>query len=387
MSPEYPDFPKEEFENRYARARALMAEQNIDALFITEKLNYGYFSGHRSCQNPIDKIRSYMFILPKDDDPLLITMPFEVMQVEQTTYIENIKTIGGLTGHPEFIVETLKSMGLEKGRIGAELGREQYLGTNVMALNEIMNSLSSAEFVDAAQVILDTRVIKSLLEIEYCRGAAKMTAEAEKEIFEEVHAGMTENEIAVKLRTRLFEKGAEDLTLLCVVSGPSTGGICLLPTDRVVQKGDTLGFDCGVTYKGYCCDMARTASVGEPSEELAEFYDWMMRLRHDCNMTLRPGKSPRDLIAIVDHYLDERGLKTMGVGRVGHGVGCETTEYPSLAAFEDITFQKGMVFACNPNFANHLGFLNAEDNWAITDGDPDLLTDPIAPMQIPIVAA
>ena len=184
MSPEYPDFPKEEFENRYARARALMAEQNIDALFITEKLNYGYFSGHRSCQNPIDKIRSYMFILPKDDDPLLITMPFEVMQVEQTTYIENIKTIGGLTGHPEFIVETLKSMGLEKGRIGAELGREQYLGTNVMALNEIMNSLSSAEFVDAAQVILDTRVIKSLLEIEYCRGAAKMTAEAEKEIFE-----------------------------------------------------------------------------------------------------------------------------------------------------------------------------------------------------------
>ena len=58
----------------------------LPALFITEKLNYAYFSGHRSCQNPIDKIRSYMFILPKDDAPVLITMPFEVMQVEQTTY-------------------------------------------------------------------------------------------------------------------------------------------------------------------------------------------------------------------------------------------------------------------------------------------------------------
>lgn len=387
MAPQYPDFPKEEFETRWSRARALMAERNMDALFITEKLNYGYFSGHRSCQNPIDKIRSYMFILPKDDDPVLITMPFEVMQVEQCTYIENIKTIGGLTGHPEFIVDTFKSLGLANARIGAELGREQYLGTNYLAMQEIMKGLSGAEFVDAAQLILDLRVIKSPAEIEYCRVAAKMTAEAEKEIFEEVHAGMTENEIAVKLRTRLFEKGAEDLTLLCVCSGPSTGGICLLPTDRVVQKGDALGFDCGVTYRGYCCDMARTASVGEPSEELAEFYNWMMRLRHDCNMTLRPGKSPRELVEIVDHYLNDRGLKTMGVGRVGHGVGCETTEYPSLAAFEDITFQKGMVFACNPNFANHLGFLNAEDNWAITDGDPDLLTDPIAPMEIPIVAA
>ena len=46
-----------------------------------------------------------------------------------------------------------------------------------------------------------------------------------------------------------------------------------------------------------------------------------------------------------------------------------------------------MVFACNPNFANHLGFLNAEDNWAVTDGEPDLLTDPIAPMHIPVIAA
>ena len=387
MQPEYPDFPKEEFENRYARTRALMAEHKLDALFITEKLNYAYFSGHRSCQNPIDKIRSYMFILPKDDEPVLITMPFEVMQVEQTTYIENIKTIGGLTGHPQFLIDTLKSLGLSRARIGAELGREQYLGTNYLALREIMAGLPAAEFVDAAQIILDVRVIKSPREIEYCRQAARITAQSEKEIFEEVHAGMSENEIAVKLRTRLFEKGAEDLTLLCVVSGPSTGGICLAPTDRVVRKGDTLGFDCGVTYRGYCCDMARTASVGEPSAELSEFYEWMMRLRHDCNMMLRPGKTPRDVVGVVDRYLDERGLETMGVGRVGHGVGVETTEYPSLAAFEDITFEKGMVFACNPNFANHLGFLNAEDNWAITHDEPDLLTDPIAPMRIPVIEA
>lgn len=387
MQPEYPDFPKEEFENRYARTRVLMAERNLDALFITEKLNYAYFSGHRSCQNPIDKIRSYMFILPKDDEPVLITMPFEVMQVEQTTYIENIKTIGGLTGHPQFLIDTLKSLGLSRARIGAELGREQYLGTNYLALREIMAGLPAAEFVDAAQIILDVRVIKSPREIEYCRQAARITAQSEKEIFEEVHAGMSENEIAVKLRTRLFEKGAENLTLLCVVSGPSTGGICLAPTDRVVRKGDTLGFDCGVTYRGYCCDMARTASVGEPSAELSEFYEWMMRLRHDCNMMLRPGKTPRDVVGVVDRYLDERGLETMGVGRVGHGVGVETTEYPSLAAFEDITFEKGMVFACNPNFANHLGFLNAEDNWAITHDEPDLLTDPIAPMRIPVIEA
>ena len=66
--PLYPDFPKEEYEQRYARDRALMCERNLDGLLITEELNYIYFTGHRSIQNPLDKIRPYVFILPKDDD-------------------------------------------------------------------------------------------------------------------------------------------------------------------------------------------------------------------------------------------------------------------------------------------------------------------------------
>jgi len=113
----------------------------------------------------------------------------------------------------------------------------------------------------------------------------------------------------------------------------------------------------------------------------------MMTLRHDCNMQLRAGNRPADVVDVVNRYLKERGLETTGVGRIGHGVGIETTEFPSLAAFEDISFEVGNVFACNPNFANHLGFINAEDNWAVTNGDPDLLSNPVAEWEIPVVDA
>lgn len=387
MAPAYPDFPKEEFDARYAKVRALMLEAGLDALLVTERLNYQYFSGHRSEQNAVDKIRSYMFILPKDDDPVLITMPFEMAQVEKTSFIENVKTTGGLMGHPEFIIDVLKEMGLANARIGTELGREQYLGISYLGLREVMNGLPGADFIDAADIILKTRVVKSLLEVEYCRKAAQISASAQRDTFAAIHAGMTENQIAQVLREKLVANGAEKLSLLCVDSGPSEGGICLLPTDRVVRKGETVGFDVGVSYRGYWSDLARTASVGDASSELDEFYSWMMELRHNCNMQLRPGNTPADVVAVCDRMLADRGLKTMGVGRVGHGVGVETTEYPSLAAFEEITFESGMVFACNPNFANHLGFINAEDNWAIADGTPDLLSDPVAETRIPIVAA
>ena len=385
MEPEFADFPREEFEDRYARTRALMAEKKIDALLITERLNYQYYSGHRSEQCAVDKIRPYMFILPKDGDPTLITMPFEMAQVEQTCCVADVRTTGGLTGHPEFIAGVLGDVGLAKARIGCELGREQYLGISYRGFQDVMNGLPGAEFVDAADIILAVRNVKSTLEIEYMRRAAIINAEAQARTFSEVHAGMTENQVARILRGKLIEGGAEKLSLLCVLSGANEKGIVLLPTDRVIRKGETLGFDVGVSYRGYWSDLARTASVGPPSEELAEFYRWTMQLRHDCNMQLRAGNKPADVIAVVDSYLEERGLKTMGVGRVGHGVGIETTEFPSLAAFEDVTFETGNVFACNPNFSNHLGFINAEDNWAVTSNDPDLLSAPAAEWDIPVI--
>ena len=93
---------------------------------IIQLVKYEYFSWHRSEQNAVDKIRSYIFILPKDDEPTLITIPFEIAQVEQTTYFKKFFTTSALFGHPEFISNTLKKIGLGNAVIGAELGTEQY---------------------------------------------------------------------------------------------------------------------------------------------------------------------------------------------------------------------------------------------------------------------
>ena len=387
MAPRFPDFPQDEYEARWSNAREHMAKLNLDGLWITERLNYEYFSGHRSAQNPIDKIRSYMFILPKDDDPILITMPFEVAQVVECTWVEpgRIEVMGGLTGHAEFVSNVLEKRGFANARIGTEMGREQYLGMNYNAFNAVIASLPGAEFVDAAQVVLDARLIKSPREIECLRQSARLNAQAQLDILPRIEAGMTENEVARILRTELFSKGAETLTLLSVIAGAApegATGMILSPTDRKLNDGEALGFDVGVTVKGYASDLARTFCVGKPSSEMAEFYEWMMTLRRKTDACLAPGKTPAELIDVVEQELAARGIRTSGVGRVGHGVGFETTEYPSLAAFEEITFRPGMVFACNPNFSNHFGFINAEDNWVITDSGADLLSDPMADLQM-----
>src|SRR3990170_7276142 len=124
--PQYPDFPKAEYDTRFQRARELMEVHRLDALLITEEKNYIYFTGHRSQQNPVDKIRPYVFLLPREGEPVVFVMPFEEGHVRLTTWITDVRTYS-LLKHNEVIADTLRERGLEQGRIGCELGREQYL--------------------------------------------------------------------------------------------------------------------------------------------------------------------------------------------------------------------------------------------------------------------
>ena len=194
---------------------------------------------------------------------------------------------------------------------------------------------------------------------------------------------MTEIEIMHIVRRRLAELGGENVTFMWVVS--SGTGFIAPPTNYKLQIGDTFGIDAGVQFHGYASDICRCASVGEPSDKVAEFYSWMMSLRQSCVDLLRVGNKPIDLLKICGEIVEQRGLELNSVGRIGHGVGLQSTEFPSLARDEDIIFKPGMVFACNPNFIQDFGWLNSEDEWVITDGIAELLSAPIAQNELPII--
>lgn len=384
--PRYADFPRQEFEQRYARARKLMDEQALDALLITHEHNYFYFSGHRSQQNIIDKIRPYIFLLPRQGEPTLITMPFEVQQVRDTTWVENIRT-AGLDERTGPIVRALKESGLERARIGMELGREQYLGISYSEFGEIQAALPNARFLDASAILLKLRATKSPREIELIRKAGQIMSEAMAETFADTRSGMTELEVMRILRRSIAEKGGENVTFMWVVT--SQDGMIANPTARRLEPGNLLVLDAGVEYRGYASDVSRSAVVGEPSKELDEFYTWMSGLVRISVDQLRAGSTPREVLAACRAECAARGLTAAISGRIGHGVGLESTEYPSLVAHEDVVFEPGMVFACNPNFFyEDYGWLNNEDNWAVTEkGGPELLSAPRGPDRLTIIPA
>src|SRR5262245_49467549 len=91
-APAYPDFPKAELDHRYRRARQMMAEEGLDALFVTYPPNHMCFTGHRSEQMLNDRIRPYVFLLPLEGESVCFVMPFEEGHVRLTTWIEAVRT-------------------------------------------------------------------------------------------------------------------------------------------------------------------------------------------------------------------------------------------------------------------------------------------------------
>jgi len=198
-----------------------------------------------------------------------------------------------------------------------------------------------------------------------------------------IHVGMTELEVAQTLRRFMVDEGAEKVTFLIVASEfRLDGGKVSIPTSRVLQRGDMVTVDTGTELQGYASDICRTIAVASATERQRELYRYLIDLNFKSYEALKPGNLCEDVALLCQREMARLGIKTQGGGRIGHGVGRESTEYPSLAPGEKVKIEPGMIFSCNPNFLTESGFFNSEENLLITQNGFEFLSQPIAPSEL-----
>jgi Xaa-Pro aminopeptidase len=385
VTPAAPDFPREEYDQRYERVRKMMAADNLDALFVTAPMNYIYFTGHESDQITDQKIRPFVFLLPLAGDPLCFIAEFEVKNLSRTTWLGDRARTFGLFKHNQAISEGLREAGLEGARIGCELGREQHLGMSYLDFLDVQAQLPDAQFVDASSIVLGARATKSLLEIERIAEAARITAEGINEVVPRLAEGMTDAEIRRMVRLAILKLGAENVPSVHVTIGRD---FVAEPTGRLkIRSGDTVVIDTSAVFEGYMSDVTRTVVVGEATDEQREMYAYSVSLNQACFEAFRPGATCADVNIACQEELARAGRAgRKAVGRIGHGVGIDYLEYPSLTATEDVVLEEGMVFACNPNFMTDYGFFNIEENLVVTSDGHRMLSNPMGPSELQVIS-
>lgn len=362
---EFREIPKEEFELRYKKARDLMSEKGIDWLFVSDWINFRYFTG---CE-PSTKNRPPYFFLPLQGSPFILSANLPASSFRTMTWVPEIVEYT-VPIRAEAIRDALVDAGVRKARVGTEqndafgMFRMNIQFDEFIRLKEFM---SDCEFVDASDVLWSLRVKKTDLEIEYIRKACDITGKAFEYMFHSVHPGMTEIDAARLLLEGMMREGADFPTQYRGKIGPCHGliidasrpaGEPHYPVDKVLKEGDVLHVDAGTIYRGYHSDFGRLGVVGKPNDKQIRLWE----------------KSADDIRRSLEKIKPGNRLGEIEVW--WHGLGLEGFEYPFVVCDKDKLMEVGMVLTPETiKYKMDTGeTFNLEQNIVITESGYDLLS-------------
>jgi Xaa-Pro dipeptidase len=382
-------FTRGEMDRRYAAARALMELKGLDSLLITGEENFQYFVGTSATLGHFSLARPSVFILPIASDPIIITQSRE--KIALGCYVTDIRGYFDVLTFPHNeVVRAIRDAGLLNRRVGVELGQEQRMNIPVGSYLDIVAGMPGIEFVDAADVIIRLRMVKSNEEINYMEKAADITGRARQRLYREcIVPGLTERDVARAIRRLILEEGG-DRTSFVLFQHDLPGDHCQFHYERPLTKGMVLAVDSGAFYWMYTIDYVRFAVLGKATDEQKRLHDLAREISDKMAQALRPGVTCSEVHRIAVAAIADAGVepddpqKVTGGSRFGHGQGMLITEPPSINPYDETELEPGMVLSTEPGIRfRGISFL-WEDVHVITDhGHRQITNEPDELIEIP----
>jgi len=380
-------FKTSEYQNRVAKLRQKMQKHNLEIILITSPHNFRYFTGLDSYfwESPT---RPWFLLIPIEQEPVVV-VPSIGKTALAKTWISNIVTWSSPNPEDEGITilkETILSINCNKCLIGCELGRESYLRMSINDYQKLCSLLSNHKFVNSSQLIWQLRIIKSENEISKIKDICNIASQAFDNLPNLLQHQLTETKVCNIMKKSLLEIGADYTLYMSCTSG--LGGynqIICDPTDKKLQNGDVLIIDTGTTRDGYFCDFNRNYGFGTIAESAKIANEVLWETTEIGMQTAKPGMRCSDISNAMNTILQKSGLQNNSIGRMGHGIGLQVTEPPSIMQTDDTILQSGMIIAIEPCFeyAPNLMLVH-EENILITNDGYERLTSR-TPKNIPII--
>ncbi len=226
--------------------------------------------------------------------------------------------------------------------------------------------------VDDTDKFKDLMTVKNESELASIQKACTIAEDAFNLLLPDIKEGMTENEVAALLEYNMRKLGAESTSFETIVGFGANAAVPHHVTDNTVLKfGDEILIDFGCKVNGYCSDITRTFLFGDDKkhEEFKKLYYHVLTAHNLVQEKLVSGMTGKDADAIARNYLAKYGLDKYFTHSLGHGIGLNIHEFPSLSTRSDTVLVDGMVFSDEPGvyFAGELG-IRIEDSVTLENG-------------------
>ncbi|MGJ8602704.1 MAG: M24 family metallopeptidase [Marivita sp.] len=370
-------FPVQEFQRRTRAAQALMAQHDLAALLLTTEPEIRYYTGFltRFWESPT---RPWFAIVPAQGDPIAV-IPTIGAHLMGQSWITDIRTWAA----PDYtddgiglLTDALSEVTPQKARIGIADQMESHVRMPLADLRRLESALMPRRLVSDAAITRRLRLVKSDAEIDKICHAANIANRAFDRVPDRVSAGLPLSEVFRRFQMLCLEHGADWVPYLAGAAGQGGYADVISPaTDAPIAKGDVLMLDTGLMWDGYFCDFDRNYSLGPPTPEVQSAHARVIDATQAALDAATPGRTIADLFHAMNRVVNSGG-DVMEAGRLGHGLGLQLTEWPSIIPQDHTVLVPGMVLTLEPSVTVSPGkILVHEENIVIRDGAPEALSN------------
>lgn len=334
-------------------------EDSLDGLLVSKPANVCHLSGFTGAD-------SYLLITQKKD--FFIT-DFRYEQ-QAKTEVKNfdIELIGNV-GVFDLIASLIEKQRLK--RVGFEAKHISYA-----EVSRIRDRLRGPEFTPTYDLVEDFRIIKTPSELKLIKKAVRISLSVFKQVSDALEIGKKEKEIAAFVEYRMRTSGADSTSFSTIVlSGKRSALPHGSPSEKRIKNNEAVLIDSGACLDGYNSDLTRVFFLGRIHPALNKIYGIIKAAQEKAIKAIRPGIKACKVDSIARGYIKKHGFVRYFGHSLGHGIGREVHEAPSLSAESKVILRPGMVFTVEPAvYIPGLGGIRIEDMVLVTNSGAEVLS-------------
>ena len=365
---------------RIEKARRLMTDNGIAAMFLEGGSSMNYFTGVRWGNSE----RTFGVVIPAKGELAWVTPAFEEQRARELIKFSNDVRVWQEDESP---YEVIAGILRDRGAANAKVGFEERV--RFFIFDGVRQRLPGAQFVSATPVTAGCRMIKSPAEIALMQRANDITLQAINTSFKGMKEGMTNQELGANVAAATKKLGGNADGAL-VIFGKYTAFPHGSVQPQKLKEGDVVLIDAGCTVEGYTSDITRTTVFGKPTQRQRDVWEIEKKAQNAAFAAAKVGATCESVDAAARKVITDAGFgpgyKTPGLPhRTGHGIGLDGHEWTNFVKGNTTKIQPGMCFSDEPTIVIYGEFgIRLEDCLHVTESGPKFFTKQSESIEVPV---
>ena len=313
-----------------------MAEQRVDALLLSVGPDLPWLTGYQAM--PLERLT--MLVVRRDGDALMVVPRLEAARVAEQPGVFSLQTWNETDDPIERVAR------LARGASHIAIGDHTWS----RFLVDLLPVMPATTWRRGVEVTGPLRMAKEPVEIErlVAAGAAADRVAAQLHGGEIALVGRTEADVSADISARLIAEGHDKVNFAIVAAGENAASPHHHASSRVIRHGEVVLCDFGGTMAGYCSDITRCVSLGEPSSEVAAAYAVLHAAQAAGVKAGIVGTPCEDVDAASRRVIADAGYGEFFIHRTGHGIGMEEHEDPYIVSGNATPLAAGHAYSVEP---------------------------------------